>query len=683
MATLSRLDTKMPQKLRCLTNRWLTNISQLYREAQAALPFTEQERNMLNNALIRITHEQRWNRELYAKGVPPFLLSSPEFREKFIQFADKDARDKEAIRRQIISEATSLHCPKNAEKSRMEEFGSIYELLSGSIVRYVQKEMPKTMLIFHGARHMADLTKPQMEAPARTFRRNIIAHIGPPNSGKTYEAHQRLTASKSGVYCSPLRLLAWEMHKRLMDANVNCALLTGQENRSSYNDTHMACTVEMTPLDRYYECAVIDEMQMLGDPNRGYAWTRAFLGLRAPEVHICGNPSCYIIAKYLANISGDTLQITEHQRLGGITVMEEPVSVGQLQPGDCVVCFSRNTALNLLENIESTCFKNNGERPTTTAVVYGSLPPEARTQQIEAFNARKKQILVASDVIGMGVNVRIKRIIFHRVAKFDGNKKRLLSAAEIQQIAGRAGRYSLDCGTGYVGCLRSEDIGYLKRMMKQQQEQIERAVVAPTPQTIAAFADSIRSATDPPATLAEAIKIYKAMAQTGGAFEICDVQAMIKVAKALENICMPNDVLVEYLFVPLGSQPALVLVLRAFALSHAVLNNVKLKNILHQGAVDMLDADGQVQHTDPDAMKRLEMLYQILDAYVWLWHKFPNVYVDYHAILIIKKNITKTLNDMLDKQLQMRGHCYNTDEQEDRIIDANVARELIRTEHCL
>lgn len=110
---------------------------------------------MLNNALIRITHEQRWNRELYAKGVPPFLLSSPEFREKFIQFADKDARDKEAIRRQIISEATSLHCPKNAEKSRMEEFGSIYELLSGSIVRYVQKEMPKTMLIFHGARHMA------------------------------------------------------------------------------------------------------------------------------------------------------------------------------------------------------------------------------------------------------------------------------------------------------------------------------------------------------------------------------------------------------------------------------------------------------------------------------------------------------------------------------------------------
>lgn len=683
MAGIKRLGGSVASAWANPFRRSASHISQLYKQVQVMLPFTEHECNMINNALIHMYHENQWNRALYAKGMPAFLLASPDFREKFIRHSDSDATVREELRRCILNATTDIHSPRKGDTSKANPFSIVYEALSSSMVNFVQQEMPQTMLVFHGAMHLADLTLPQGATPTRRFKRHIVAHLGPPNSGKTYEAHCRLLQSQSGIYCSPLRLLAWEMCRKLTDQKVKCALLTGQENRTSEADTHLSCTVEMTPMERHYDCAVIDEMQMIGDRNRGYAWTRAFLEVKAPEVHICGSSSCYTIAKYMANICGDTLEIREHEKLGSLTVLDDPVSIHNLQPGDCVVCFSRETALSLLENIEKVYFENSGGRPTSTAIVYGSLPPETRTQQIEAFNSREKAILVASDVIGMGVNVRIKRLLFHRVMKFDGNIKRLLTAAEVQQIAGRAGRYSMDCGDGYVGCLRKEDIGYIKRMMKQPQEQIEHAVVAPTQQIIAAFADAVRSATNPPANLAQAIQIYRSMARTAGAFELYDVNAMVNLAKSFENINLQNDVLVEYLFVPLGTQPALQLILRTFALSHALFNNVKLKNVLHQDAVAVIDSTDTLRYAnDRDGLRRMELLYQILDAYVWLWHKFPNVYVDYHAVLNIKGRIAKDLQEMLDGHVFTHDGERDWEQHEETTMDANITKQLIRTEHC-
>ncbi|GIX62523.1 ATP-dependent RNA helicase [Babesia caballi] len=658
--------------------RTACNVDRLYREAQTAIPFTEHERNVLNNALLQLCNEPKWSRELYNEGVPSFLVSNAAFRDKFIEHADGHPEAKKAIRRRMMSAVTSLHLPSEDNTRPDAAFDQMLEAVMAHTVEFMQQEMPRTMLAMHGARHLADLTNPLDGFPPRPFRRRIVAHLGPPNSGKTHEAYERLREAGSGAYCSPLRLLAWEMHQRLCDAGVKCALLTGQESRSSGADTHLACTVEMTPVQRDFDCAVIDEMQMVGDASRGYAWTRAFLGLRARELHICGSRSCYALAKSLASLAGDSLEVTEHARLGNVSILPEPVSLEQLQPGDCVVCFSRSTALHLVHDIERSCFKNKGDRPPSTAVVYGSLPPETRNEQITDFNARRKQILVASDAIGMGVNVRIKRIIFHTIAKFDGTKRRPLTAAEVQQIAGRAGRYASDCGAGYVGCMRDEDLGYLRRMLRQQQEQLERAVVAPAPQTIAAFADTLQSATDPPASLADALQIYRCMASAGGAFEIFDVRALVTVARALGRVDLPNRVLVEYLFVPLGSQPALQLVLRSFAVSHAVLNSVKIRNVLHQDALQLLDQgrpDGP-RGRQRDSLKRLEMLYQILDAYVWLWHKFPEVYVDRHAVEAARGAVAKSLNQQLAEQ-GVNRESDEHDHEEDIFMETNIARQLI------
>ncbi|ORM39492.1 putative DExH-box ATP-dependent RNA helicase [Babesia sp. Xinjiang] len=679
---MSRAGTRLIKT----TDRLLSGsgyIDQLYRQTQAQIPLTENERNILNNSLLKLCHEQHWISKLYRNGVPTFIISSPDFREKFIRDADNDPDIRKSIRGSLLSGITNLHMPSHEEHKDNDVLELLCETITPHLTKYMEREMPRTMLAFHGAKHLADLTKPLDTFPSRPFRRRVVAHLGPPNSGKTYEAHQRLSSSPSGAYCAPLRLLAWEMHQRLNEQGISCSLLTGQDVRVSDSDTHLSSTVEMTPLHRDYACAVIDEMQMVGDSNRGYAWTRAFLGIRAPEVHICGSTSCYTMAKALADMAGDMLEVKEHARLGTVTIIEEPIQIADLQPGDCVVCFSRNTALRLVEAIERSCFNNNGELQQSTAVVYGSLPPETRTQQIADFNSRRKQVLVASDVIGMGVNVRIKRIIFHTLSKFDGRSHRMLTAAEVQQIAGRAGRYSLDCGSGFVGCIREDDLRHLKRLMRQHQDQLERAVVAPTPETLAAFVDTVRSATEPQATLAESIKIYRYMAQYGGLFEVFDVQALVNVARALAHVELPTRDLVEYLFVPLGSQPALKLVLRTFAVSHAVLNNVKLRNVLHNDALDLMEniATQPNGKNIQDYLRRMEMIYQILDAYVWLGNKFLNVYVDLHAAATVKTNLAKVLHEQLERSIGARESYYKECDEEEHVMEAIIARQLIRSHH--
>jgi ATP-dependent RNA helicase SUPV3L1/SUV3 len=120
------------------------------------------------------------------------------------------------------------------------------------------------------------------------MKRKVICHTGPTNSGKTFEALQRLKAARRGVYSGPLRLLAWEVCNTMRRAGVKCDLVTGQERDCEESSGHVSCTVEMTDLSEHYDVAVIDEFQLIGDQDRGWAWSRAFLGLQADELHVCG-----------------------------------------------------------------------------------------------------------------------------------------------------------------------------------------------------------------------------------------------------------------------------------------------------------------------------------------------------------------------------------------------------------
>ncbi|KAL6756530.1 P-loop containing nucleoside triphosphate hydrolase protein, partial [Haematococcus lacustris] len=278
---------------------------------------------------------------------------------------------------------------------------------------------------------------------ARALTRTVIAHLGPTNSGKTHAALEAMKAAKGhALYCGPLRLLACEVADRLSTAGVACSLLTGQEVREAPGARHSACTVEMAavgsaPGCKVYEVAVLDEVQLLGDASRGWAWTRALLGLPALQLHVCGDPGALPLLRQLVTECGDVLQVVSYERLSPLRVSAQPLSsLRALQPGDCLVAFSRKAVHGLQQEVVR-------RSSHAACLVYGALPPEARRQQAALFNTPGSRygVLVASDAIGMGLNLKIRRVIFASMRKFDGKYLRPLTPSEVRQIAGRAGRY--------------------------------------------------------------------------------------------------------------------------------------------------------------------------------------------------------------------------------------------------
>ena len=253
---------------------------------------------------------------------------------------------------------------------------------------------------------------------ARAMRRQFHLHIGPTNSGKTYNALKALAKAKIGAYAGPLRLLAHEVWERLNLGTVggldgkskDCNLLTGEENRVvSPTAGLLSCTVEMLPLNGMgsedpYDVVVIDEIQMLADTSRGGAWSNAVLGVRAKEVHLCGDETMLPLLSTLIPSLGDTLELHRYERLTPLAVADKSLEgdLSKVEKGDCVVTFSRTNIFAVKKAIESTAGKK-------CAVVYGALPPETRADQARNFNDDNahEEVLVASDAVGMGLNLSV------------------------------------------------------------------------------------------------------------------------------------------------------------------------------------------------------------------------------------------------------------------------------------
>ncbi|KAK5165505.1 RNA helicase [Saxophila tyrrhenica] len=292
---------------------------------------------------------------------------------------------------------------------------------------------------------LADLRYPSEWYPAtRVMHRTIHLHVGPTNSGKTYHALQRLEQAETGMYAGPLRLLAHEVYSRMNAKGKSCSLITGEERRiathQGTDNNIAACTVEMATLNRTMDVAVIDEIQMIGSADRGWAWTAALMGVKAKEVHLCGEVRTIPLIREICASLGEKLEIHHYERLSPLKVADTSLKgrLADLKKGDCIVSFSVMGIHALRKQIE----KITGKK---VATVYGSLPPETRAQQARLFNDPDNDYdyLVASDAVGMGLNLAIKRIIFEEASKFDGTRRGPLSVADIKQIAGRAGRYRI------------------------------------------------------------------------------------------------------------------------------------------------------------------------------------------------------------------------------------------------
>ena len=277
---------------------------------------------------------------------------------------------------------------------------------------------------------------------ARAMKRRVILHIGPTNSGKTHESTERLRGARRGIYLGPLRLLAAEQFEALNLADVPCSLVTGEEQIRVPNSRVQSSTVEMADLGETYDVAVIDECQMIGDRDRGGAWTAAILGLRAEEMHLCASPDAEGLLTRIILDCGDEISVVRHERMTPLEVEKEGFQFpGSVRAGDALIVFSKARVHAVAAELRSRGYR--------VSLIYGALPPDVRRNQAERFRTGETEVVVSTDAIAMGMNLPIERVVFLESEKYDGDITRTLTDAEIKQIAGRAGRFG-QYDIGYV-----------------------------------------------------------------------------------------------------------------------------------------------------------------------------------------------------------------------------------------
>ena len=305
---------------------------------------------------------------------------------------------------------------------------------------------------------------------ARFMKRKFYIHLGDTNTGKTYNAIERLKSAKSGIYLSPLRILALENYERMNNEGVICDLLTGEEEIITLGATHTSCTIEKLNINKNYEIAVIDEIQMIGDSQRGDAWSRALLGIRCKEIHLCGALNSKELLMKILDDCKEEYEIIEYKRKVPLEIDHKSFSYKDAEEGDAIVVFSKKRVLEIAEIYSKEGIK--------TSIIYGDLPPEVRRKQYEQFLNKETKFLITTDAIGMGVNLPIKRIIFLATKKFDGDEIRDLTSQEVKQIAGRAGRKGI-YEVGYVKGMGSGS-EFLEKKLNEIDRQIYSAVIGPS-----------------------------------------------------------------------------------------------------------------------------------------------------------------------------------------------------------
>ena len=260
---------------------------------------------------------------------------------------------------------------------------------------------------------------------------NLLAILGPTNTGKTFFAFERFLSYQSGIFGFPLRLLAREnFEKAVKRIGINhVALITGEEKFIPKEAKYFFCTVESIPKNLNVECVVIDEIQLTSDYERGHIFTEHLINTRGDiETIFLGS----LTIKSLLLKIFPKIKIELRERFSKLSFHSNK-SFSKLKPRSAVIAFNTNNVYEIAENLRS----HRGG----AAVVLGSLSPRTRNAQVEIYEEKKVDYLVATDAIGMGLNLNIDHVAFSSIEKFDGRFKRDLHPHELGQIAGRAGRY--------------------------------------------------------------------------------------------------------------------------------------------------------------------------------------------------------------------------------------------------
>lgn len=293
--------------------------------------------------------------------------------------------------------------------------------------------------------------------PARRLTRRWTALLGPTNSGKTHRSIEAMAAAEHGIYLSPLRLMALENQERIETMGVRCSLVTGEEEIIREGATHFCCTVEEFARFRHqhWDVVVVDEVQMMADSQRGWAWVDALVSAHTPQLMMTGPALIEPSLRTLCDLCEDKLVVQRTKRLSPVEVARHATTLERLEPGSLLVAFSRKLVLELKGMLESA--------GKSVSVVYGALSPEVRREQARRFREGEADIMVATDAVGMGLNLPAHTLCFYTDEKFDGIQNRQLKVQEVKQIGGRAGRFGHH-DSGEITALDPQTLKSIRRL---------------------------------------------------------------------------------------------------------------------------------------------------------------------------------------------------------------------------
>ena len=477
---------------------------------------------------------------------------------------------------------------------------------------------------------------PATYALARSLQRRMHFKIGPTNSGKTYEALLALQQARSGIYLAPLRLLAMEIRDRLTEAGVPCNLVTGEERVMVPGARHTASTIEMMNPHEEVEVAVIDEIQMLQDEHRGHAWTAAIVGAPAHEVLLCGSHAVMEACTRLLDALHETYDISHLERKTPLVLEEMALCgarynrwllKGKLQKGDAVIAFTRKDVLTLAARIRQWGFG--------VATIYGALSPEVRRTEARRFNSGEADILVATDAIGMGLNLPIRRVIFSTVEKYDGIASRRLNPTEARQIAGRAGRYGI-YPTGFVNAFEQDDLLHLEHALYASDiADLQRLPISPFFGHVEVLAGMLHSERlgELLAFFAERVRLKSSLFQTA------DMSTQIELGHWIDRQA-PE--------LPLRDK--FILSCAPVALDKPHESDYFLacvQSIRRRQRRSLPPAQDWLRSDSPKYLEEAEALSQDISLYAWLAGKFPQIFDQAAAVPAYRSSVSRYIERAL------------------------------------
>ena len=470
---------------------------------------------------------------------------------------------------------------------------------------------------------------PDLYPYARRMRRHFVLHVGPTNSGKTYDALEALKKAQKGIYLAPLRLLAFEIYDRLNDAGVKCNMITGEEEIFVDGATHTSATIETASTYELYDVAVIDEGQMIGEEQRGGAWTRAILGICADEVHICSDESCVDLLTAIIEECGDSWEIKHNERAVPLCFDKSRFLFPRdVQEKDALIVFSKQSVIAVAAELQ-----RNGIQ---ASMIYGNLPYDVRMNEVKRFVEGSTKVVVATDAIGMGLNLPIRRIIFLETRKFDGHVKRPLNVSEIKQIAGRAGRRGIFETGYYTSEYRSQAI---RRAVEGSVETISYARIG-IPENLIYI--------DMP--LSEILKRWSDV-EFENLYEKANLEEDIALCKKLEKVVDDKKLIYDFLMIGFrSSKPALTELILKFAKIEEAQGSKLESRINDAIEAEIVAFDDELDAMGMDELEDLYLVYDLIYAYL---RKF-NHRARLSDIIMLKRDVSQRIINILKTQ-QLEG----------------------------